>query len=74
VLVAAVLGPEQGEHGKLEVVRFAAEQLADAVELLVGQPQRTVERLFRSDLRQGPESSGGRRQVPATFLGCEKHL
>jgi hypothetical protein len=30
------------------------------VELLVGQPQRTVERLFRRDLRQGQESTRGR--------------
>jgi steroid delta-isomerase len=64
MFVAAVLGPEQGEDGKLEVVGVAAEQLADAVELLVGQPQRAVERLFRSELRQGEESTGGRRQAP----------
>ena len=68
VLVAAVLRPEQREDGELEVVRVAAEQLADAVELLVGQPQRTVERLFRRDLRQEQESTRGRRRVPATFL------
>jgi hypothetical protein len=63
-----VLRPEQGKDRELEVVRIAAEQLADAVELLVGQPQRTVERLFRRDLRQGQESTEGRRRVPATFL------
>ena len=68
VLVATVLRPEQREDRELEVVRFAAEQLADAVELLIGQPQRTVERLFRRDLRQGQESTRGRRRVPATFL------
>ena len=68
MLVAAVLRPEQREDRELEVVRVAAEQLVDAVELLVGQPQRTVERLFRSDLRQGQESTRGRRRVPATFL------
>ena len=60
VLVAAVLRPEEGEDRELEVVRTAAEELVNAVELLVGQPQRTVERLFRRDLRQGPESTGGR--------------
>ena len=68
MLVPAVLRPEQGEDSELEVVRIAAEQLADAIELLVGQPQRTVERLFRRDLRQGQESTRGRRRVPATFL------
>jgi hypothetical protein len=60
MLVAAVLRPEQREDGELEVFRVAAEQLADVVELLVGQPQRTVERLFRRDLRQGQESTRGR--------------
>jgi hypothetical protein len=60
MLVAAVLRPEQREDGELEVVRVAAEQLADVVELLVGQTQRTVERLFRRDLRQGQESTRGR--------------
>ena len=68
MLVPAVLRPEQGEDRELEVVRIAAEQLADAIELLVGQPQRTVEWLFRRDLRQGQESTRGRRRVPATFL------
>ena len=51
VLVAAVLRPEQREDGELEVVRLAPEQLADAVELPVGQPERAVERLF-GDRRQ----------------------
>ena len=64
VLVAAVLRPEQREDGELEVVRVAPEQLADAVELLVGQPQRTVERLFRRDLRQEQESTAGRTTGP----------
>jgi hypothetical protein len=39
----------------------------DALELLVGQPQRTVERLFRRDLRQGSESTRGGRRATATF-------
>jgi hypothetical protein len=67
MLVAAVLGPEQREDRELEVVRIAREQLADPLELLVGQPQRTVERLFRRDLRQGFESTRGRRQATATL-------
>jgi hypothetical protein len=56
VLVRAVLRPEQREDGELEVVRLAAEQLADTVELPVGQPEGAVERLFR-DRRQVPQSS-----------------
>ena len=67
MLVAAVFRPEKREHRELEVVRVAVEQPADAVELLVGQPQRTVERLFRRDLRQGIECSGGRRWAGATL-------
>jgi drug/metabolite transporter (DMT)-like permease len=64
VLVAAVLRPEQGEHRQLEVVRVAAEQPPDTVELPVGQSQRAVERLFRRDLRQGVECNGEPRQAP----------
>jgi hypothetical protein len=45
VLVAAVLGPEQGEDSELEVVRTALEQLADTVELPVGETEGPVERL-----------------------------
>ena len=56
MLVRAVLRPEQREDGELEVVRFAAEQLLDTVELPVGQPEGAMERLFR-DRRQGFESS-----------------
>jgi hypothetical protein len=56
VLVAAVLGPEQREDRELEVVRRPCEQLADSVELPVGETERAVERLF-DDPRQGPENS-----------------
>jgi hypothetical protein len=61
MLVAAVLRPEEREHRQLEVVRVAAEQLADAVELSVRQAESAVERLF-GDPRQGPENRrfGGR--------------
>ena len=55
VLVAAVLRPEQREDRELEVVRPAGEQLVDALELTVGEPELAVERL--SDPRQMPESS-----------------
>jgi hypothetical protein len=44
VLVRAVLAPEQREHGQLEVVRLPLEQLADALELRVRQPERAVQR------------------------------
>jgi drug/metabolite transporter (DMT)-like permease len=57
MLVAAVLGPEEREDRKLEVVRLALEQLADTVELRVGQTERPVERLFR-DLRQSAIVAG----------------
>jgi hypothetical protein len=55
VLVAAVLRPEQREHGELEVVRGPVKQLADTVELLVREAECTVERLL-DDPCQGPES------------------
>src|SRR5207248_2542496 len=45
VLVAAVLRPEQGEDGELEVVRRALEQLPDTVELPVGETEGPVQRL-----------------------------
>ncbi len=61
MLVAAVLGPEQREDRELEVVRVALEQLGDALELAVREPERAVQRLFRN-LRQGvsvtPASDG----------------
>jgi hypothetical protein len=56
MLVAAVLRPEEREDGELEVVRLAAEQLLDTVELPVGQPEGTMERLF-GDPRQVLQSS-----------------
>jgi hypothetical protein len=46
VLVAAVLGPEQREDSKLEVVRLALQQLLDPVVLPVREPELTVDRLF----------------------------
>src|SRR5262249_60898627 len=67
VLVATVLRPEEREDRELKSVRVAAEQLADAVELPVGQPQRAVERLFRRDLCQELEWSRGGRHGLGTF-------
>jgi hypothetical protein len=52
-----VLRPQQREDRELEVVRLALEQLADAVELPVGETERAVERLFR-DLRQAAILAG----------------
>jgi hypothetical protein len=47
MLVPAVLGPEEREHGELEVVRIASEQIPDAFVLPVGEPEGAVERLLR---------------------------
>ena len=56
VLVRAVLRPEQREDGELEMVRLAAQELLDTVELPVGQPEGAVQWLFR-DRSQVLESS-----------------
>jgi hypothetical protein len=55
MLVPAVLRPEQREDRELEMVRVAAEQIADTVELPVREAECTVERLL-DDPRQVPES------------------
>ena len=47
MLVAAVLGPEEGEDRELEVIRLPAEQVADPVKLAVRQPKGAMKRLFR---------------------------
>jgi len=67
VLVGAVLRPEQREDRELEVVRLASEQLADAVVLAVGEPERAVEMLFR-DRRQRQQSREGTGRRPRSFL------
>jgi hypothetical protein len=67
VLVAAVLGPEEGEDGELEIVRRALEQFADSIELPVGESEGAVEWLFR-DARQKGECSRG-RGCPGRPLG-----
>jgi hypothetical protein len=58
MLVAAVLGPEQREDGELEVVRLALEKTPDPLELVVREPERAVQRLFRN-LRQKASLAGG---------------
>src|SRR5579859_3602379 len=52
VLVAAVLGPEQREDRQLEVVRIPLEQLADALELPVGQAEGGMKSLLLGERRQ----------------------
>ena len=46
MLVPAVLRPENGEDGELEVVRGAGEQFPDTVELPVGETEGPVEGLL----------------------------
>ena len=60
VLVAAVLRPQHGEDGELEVVRRATEQLLDARELPVGEAEGAMERLvrLRGDGGQTPSVTG----------------
>ena len=47
VLVAAVLRPQEGEHGELEVVGLPPEERDDTSELPVREAELTMERLFR---------------------------
>src|SRR5262245_4633795 len=54
VLVGAVLRPEQGEHRQLDLVRLPAEQLLDALVLVVGQPQLAV-----PSFGDGPHAAAG---------------
>ena len=66
MLVAAVLGPEQGEDGELEVFRLALEKALDPLELPVRQAERAMQRLSvpvdRSALDGGPLWFGNLRQ------------
>jgi len=66
MLVAAVLGPEEREDRKLEVIRLPAEQAADSLELAVRQPEGAMKRLFR-DRRQNVESSRLTGRVARSF-------
>jgi hypothetical protein len=59
VLVSAVLRPEQGEDGELEMVRVAAEEISDTTRFPVGQTECAVERLG-GDLGQVIQSSRAR--------------
>jgi hypothetical protein len=55
VLIAAVLRPEEREDRELEVVRGAAQQVLDTVELPVGETERAVER-FRDRAQEATVS------------------
>ncbi len=69
MLVAAVLGPEQGEDRQLEMVGVPLEQLLDARKLPVGESEGSVQGLIRY-LRQVIDSSReGRRRRLRCDLG-----
>jgi hypothetical protein len=79
MLVAAVLRPQQREDGELEVIWPASEQVADSIELPVGETEGAVERLRLRDRAQeaivpaGPDGVGlrspGMVRVDAPTLG-----
>jgi hypothetical protein len=52
VLVRTVLRPQEREDGELEVVRLAAQQVADTFELPVGEAEGEVKRLFCDPLQR----------------------
>jgi drug/metabolite transporter (DMT)-like permease len=67
VLVAAMLRPEKGEDGELEVVRLALQQFPDTSVLPVREAELAVEWLFRdgaqtASLAGRPEVPGGSRE------------
>jgi hypothetical protein len=67
VLVPAVLRPEQGEDGELEVVGLALEERDDTSELPVREAELTMERLFRDRAQEASltsASGGPRRWAP----------
>jgi hypothetical protein len=80
VLVPAVLGPEEREDRELEVVGLPAEQRPDALVLLVGQPESTMERLFRDAAQEGSlpgpsdRPTGSARRVCAALPGARDSL
>jgi hypothetical protein len=73
VLVAAVLGPEQREHRELEIVREAAEQVADTVELAVGKPEAAME-WFRDRAQGGSVSAASDGSYPNLTRGASGSL
>jgi hypothetical protein len=61
MLVRAVLGPEEGKDGELEVVRVSAQELADPLQLPIGESERSMKGLF-DDRRQRDDSSRPKRR------------
>jgi hypothetical protein len=57
-----MLGPQQREDGELEVVRLAPQQDDDTVELLVGEAERTVDRLSDGGAQTVDPIGGSRRR------------
>ena len=70
MLVAAVLRPQHGKHRQLEVVRGAAEELADLCELPVGETERAVEGLL-CDCAQGASLAALRGRLSAEVVSRE---
>ena len=68
VLVPAVLRPEQGEDGELEVVRLALEQGDDAIELPVREAELAVNWRFRDGAQAVSLPAG------SAALGCRGGL
>ena len=63
MLVAAVLRPEDGDNGELEIVGRPPEQFPNAPEFPVGQTERPMKSLLRdrgqgASVSAGPDSSG----------------
>src|SRR5439155_16067057 len=59
-LVRAVLAPHHAEHRELEVVRVPAEAVANRDELVVGQPERSMEWHHGRERRPGRARGSGR--------------
>ena len=68
VLVAAVLRPEEREDGELEVVRFAFEQCADSLELLVREAECAMERRIRHAAQEVSVSAAAKTCTPRGSL------
>jgi hypothetical protein len=63
VLVCAVLGPEEREDGELEVVRVSAQELADPLQLPIGESECSMEGLFDDRRQRGKSSSRAGRGI-----------
>jgi hypothetical protein len=61
MLVGAMLGPEERKDGELEIVRVSAQELADPLQLPIGESECSMKGLF-DDGRQIPDSSCRKRR------------